>query len=64
MHATSSGVFNNNSDFPLNSRKKKIARNCVQHNDCVFRVELDESQCRYIATGNFVCLSILLRIVG
>ena len=38
MHVTSSRVFNNNS-------KKKIARNCVEHN-CVFRVELDESQCK------------------
>ena len=62
MHVTSSGVFNNSSDFPLNSRNK-IARNCVQHNNCAFRVELDESQCLYIATGNFVCLS-MLHIVG
>ena len=62
MHVTSSGVFNNNSVFPLNSRKK-IGRNCVQHNNCAFRVELGESQCLYIATGNIVCLS-MLRIVG
>ena len=34
MHVTSGRVFNNNS-------RKKIARNCVQHN-CVFRVEVDD----------------------
>ena len=72
MHVTSSGVFNNNSDFslnnsdfPLNSRKKKKKKSRVIAfvHSCVFRVELDESQCLYTATGNFVCFS-MLRIVG
>ena len=44
MRVTSSRVFNNN------SRKKKIARNCVQH-DRVFRVELDESQCKCVCVS-------------
>ena len=40
MHVTSSRVFQ--------QQKKKIARNCVQHNNCVFRVELDESLCKCV----------------
>ena len=67
MHVTSSGVFNNNSDFPLNSREKKPRVIAYVHS-CVFRVELDESQCKCVesvhSNGKFcVCLSIL-RIVG
>ena len=44
IRVTSSRVFNNN------SRKIKIALNCVQHN-CVFRVELDESQCKCVCVS-------------
>ena len=53
MHVTSSRVFQ--------QQKKKIARNCVQHNNCVFRVELDESQCKCVesvhSNGKFLCTS-------
>ena len=40
-------------------KKKKIARICVQHKKGVFRVELDEIQCLYTATGNFVCVLVV-----
>ena len=74
MHVTSSGVFNNNSGFPLNNRKKekkrkkkKIARNCIQHYECVFRVELDKSQCKCVefvhSNGEFCVRLSMLRIV-
>ena len=44
LHVTSSRVFNNNN-------RKNIARNCVQHNKYVFRVELDESQCKCVSVS-------------
>ena len=40
-------------------------RICVQHYyECVFRVELDESQCLCIATENFVCVLVCYALLG
>ena len=70
MHVTSNGVFNNNFDFPLNSRKKKKKKSRViaYVHSCVFRVELDESQCKYVesvhSNGKFCVRLSMLRIVG
>ena len=34
--------------YSKQQQQQKIARNCVQHNKCVFRVELDESQSKCV----------------
>ena len=58
---TSNGVFNNNFDFPFNSRNKKKSRVIAYVHSCVFRVELDESQCKCVesvhSNGKFSCAS-------
>ena len=68
MHVTSNGVFNNNFDFPLNSRNKKKSRVIAYVHSCVFRVELDESQCKCVESvhsdGKFCVRLSMLRIVG
>ena len=68
MHVTSSGVFNTNPDFPLNSRKKKKSRVIAYVHSCVFRVKLDESQCKCVesvySNGKFCVRLSMLRIVG
>ena len=60
MHVTNSRAFNDNN--------KKIARNCLQHYKCVFRVELDESQCKCVEPLHsdriLFLLRTMLRIVG